>query len=689
MLIDKLKKHLIHFKDWGLLLLIAFVSIPFQQKDVWLNGFPFNTLEESLLLVIILPLLYIFNSDFLKYNVVRWILLIGVVLKISGNMVFPSQGIEAKVFSIAKEGLVHQETYEGIGLKKADFIIINPLKSKNQFPAEWINCQKDKRRDTLSLVLQIEAYIMISNPTILDFSELSGLNKGSYLSLKSKSGIPFSIDLADSHKSYKKTICSGVYKLEGLLIYQGEDWLFDILVNDKGIKKSIIDQGIVYTQNLQKFIPLLTQIGIYFTISLNLLIAHLIVLWLYYTLKMLKIDTLRYLIYAFFLAISILTKHYYGVNLNDLANSIFLYGCIILILSFFQKKRNIKADSFIGFIMVFISFFFYFQDQIQTFKWYTIGDDWQTYQQFARSIFLDADWINWGETSMVYQPLYRFFVGIFHVLFGQSSFAQNMFDVWCILGMAYLVFQILELFKLNPYISSSASVFLVFIMLKPGMNRFVGSGLQEITAAFFLVLCFYFIIKHLHSINSSKYLNYAGLASIIAIWLRVEHLIAIAAFGLFLFPMQFSYRQILKYRDVWHYFSFIFIAISLYLLKIYFHNFIFLQNRNDSTIQNSLHVFAELLIPYNPSGEGFLWFKFIFFSSIIVSFLLILKFFNHKYINLILIPFCLFSTFFPYLFLEVHGYVHRFCIHILPFSLITIAFCVDYCTSKKPLILAE
>ncbi len=681
-----MKELLIHFKHWGLLLFIAFVSIPIQQKDIWLSGFPFNVLEESLLLIIVFPLLFIFNSDFLRLKVTRWILFIGVVLKISGNMVFPSQGIEAEVFSITEEGFLHQKTYEGIGLKKADFIIITPLKSKNQFPAEWINCRKDKRRDTLSLVLQIETYILISYPTILDFSELSGINKGSYLNLKSKFGDQFSINFADSLSDFTtETISSGVYKLEGLLIYHGEDWIFDILSDNKGVKKSIIDQGIVYTQNQLKFNPLLTQRGVYFAKLLNLLIAFLIGFWLYYTLKLLKIDPLRYSVYAFFLAVSILIKHYYGIRLNDLANTTFLFSSSLLVLSFIQRKSNFKADCFIGFLMVLVAFFFYFQDQIQTFKWYSAGDDWLTYQQFARSIFLDDDWINWGETSMVYQPLYRFFVGIFHVFFGQSSFAQNMFDVWCILGMAYLVYQILKLFRLNPYISFAAGVFMVFIMLKPGMNRFIGSGLQEIAAAFFMVLCFYFIIKHLYSSNSIKHLHLAGLVSFIAIWLRVEHLIAIAAFGLFLFPKQSNYRQILKYRDAWLYFSYVFIAIGLYFLKIYFHNFIFLQDRNDSAIQNSLIVFAKLLIPYNPSGEGFLWFKFIFFSSIIVSFLLGFKFFKYKNINLILIPFCLFSTFFPYLFLEVHGYIHRFCIHVIPMALITIAFFVDHVISKKPI----
>jgi hypothetical protein len=379
----------------------------------------------------------------------------------------------------------------------------------------------------------------------------------------------------------------------------------------------------------------------------------------------------------------------FGIRLNDLANLIFLFGCSFLILSFLSAKSYYKADCFIGFSMVLIAFFFYFQPHIQTFKWYSIGDDWLTYQRFARAVFLDADWVRWGESYMVYQPLYRFFVGGFHVVFGQSSFAQNMFDVWCILGMSILVYQILNLFKLNRLISFAAAVFMIFIMLKPGMSSFTGSGLQEITAAFFLVLCFYFIIKHLYSINSVNNLHIAGLVSVIAIWLRVDHLIAVATFGLFLFPKQFSYRQILKYHDAWTYFTYFFIAIGLYFLKTYFQNFSFLKGRNDSTLQDSLLVFAKIILPYYPAGEGFLWFKFILFLSIIISFPLAFQFFKHKNTCLILIPFCLFATFFPYLFLEVRGYIHRFCIHVMPLAIITLAFFVDFVISKKPKNIAQ
>ena len=62
------------------------------------------------------------------------------------------------------------------------------------------------------------------------------------------------------------------------------------------------------------------------------------------------------------------------------------------------------------------------------------GDDWASYQMFALKIIVDGEWLNAGEGIFVIQPLYRYFVGIYHWLFGQSAFVQRMADVWFILG---------------------------------------------------------------------------------------------------------------------------------------------------------------------------------------------------------------------------------------------------------------
>ncbi|PJC02099.1 MAG: hypothetical protein CO073_01260, partial [Candidatus Komeilibacteria bacterium CG_4_9_14_0_8_um_filter_36_9] len=54
------------------------------------------------------------------------------------------------------------------------------------------------------------------------------------------------------------------------------------------------------------------------------------------------------------------------------------------------------------------------------------GDDWVSYQLFARKIIIEGEWLRAGEGVFVLQPFYRYFVGICHGLFGQSAFVQSM-----------------------------------------------------------------------------------------------------------------------------------------------------------------------------------------------------------------------------------------------------------------------
>jgi hypothetical protein len=164
----------------------------------------------------------------------------------------------------------------------------------------------------------------------------------------------------------------------------------------------------------------------------------------------------------------------------------------------------------------------------------------------------------------------------------------------------------------------------------------------------------------------------------IAFWLRTDHLIAIALFGLFLLPDQFQRFKITNYRATRIYFTYISCAIGLFLLKVYSQNFSFLDERNDSPFLSVLLSFSKAFILYYPKGEGFLWFKFIFLAGIVSSVLLIFETVNSNNRKFTLITLCLFGSFIPYLHFEVQGYIHRFCIHVLPFSLLTIAFFLNW-----------
>ena len=83
---------------------------------------------------------------------------------------------------------------------------------------------------------------------------------------------------------------------------------------------------------------------------------------------------------------------------------------------------------------------------------------------FARKIFVEGEWLNAGEGVFIMNPLYRYFVGFYHWLFGQSAFAQHMADVWCILGAATLLTSLIVRFRLSASIAFIASTIYLIIL---------------------------------------------------------------------------------------------------------------------------------------------------------------------------------------------------------------------------------
>ena len=63
--------------------------------------------------------------------------------------------------------------------------------------------------------------------------------------------------------------------------------------------------------------------------------------------------------------------------------------------------------------------------QIGTVTFYTVGDDWLQFQRYAYRIYMQGYWLEGGQKTFWFQPLYRWLVGGLHVIFGDSSIAET------------------------------------------------------------------------------------------------------------------------------------------------------------------------------------------------------------------------------------------------------------------------
>jgi hypothetical protein len=122
-------------------------------------------------------------------------------------------------------------------------------------------------------------------------------------------------------------------------------------------------------------------------------------------------------------------------------------------------------------------------------KWilYNVGSDHWMYQRFAYRIVMQGYWLEGGSDTFYFQALYRWIVGILHVLFGDSSVGEWYSDGASLLAGSLLSFLIARTFAGFRWgIAAAVMTLAVFVL---GLAReFLGQGLADISSAGMLSL---------------------------------------------------------------------------------------------------------------------------------------------------------------------------------------------------------
>ena len=120
--------------------------------------------------------------------------------------------------------------------------------------------------------------------------------------------------------------------------------------------------------------------------------------------------------------------------------------------------------------------------QAGIFTWYSSGDDWWMFQRFAYRIFMQGYWLEGGEKTFWFQPLYRWLAGSLHMIFGDSSVGELFLDAGAALAGAYFAFHVTKVFAGFRWALVAAVVTLSLFTLGPAWYLF-GRGLSEFASA--------------------------------------------------------------------------------------------------------------------------------------------------------------------------------------------------------------
>ena len=165
--------------------------------------------------------------------------------------------------------------------------------------------------------------------------------------------------------------------------------------------------------------------------------------------------------------------------------------------------------------------FLRFSEEIGGLSWWVPGDDGHTYQKFAREIVVDGEWLH---TNIMYRQAPMYIYSLFHIIFGQSSFAQKIIEYYLVGLICFFTFKIILNITFNKNLALIMSLILMIIFTGEKYTSFIGKGYTEYYAAFLIIFTIYLLRK----MNLNLLLFFIlFLFSFIGLGLREDHIFVI------------------------------------------------------------------------------------------------------------------------------------------------------------------
>jgi len=170
---------------------------------------------------------------------------------------------------------------------------------------------------------------------------------------------------------------------------------------------------------------------------------------------------------------------------------------------------------------------------IGRFVLYGSGHDYWMFQRFAYRIVMQDYWLEGGSPTFWFQPLYRWVVGLLHVVFGDSSVGEWYWDGACLLAGALLSFRVVKTFAGFGWGLVAAVTPLAVFMLGTAQDL-IGAGLGEITSAGLLSVAALFAMRARH--GNLRAAAWAGVFATLAFYTRLNNLLMAIGVAVFALP---------------------------------------------------------------------------------------------------------------------------------------------------------
>ncbi len=737
----------------GIIFLVLVLATP-SGVTAWFDGLPWVNGSETLTLSVIVPFLLALGWRFLFLRItilslvalfsLKIILFVGSpvggwLVKLYPN-VTPEQ-VSRQIFFKKPDGDSWIRTYATSWNPQASGVLKKPWTEKLDFPLDWflpsLSCKDTENKlitmateanpkycfDDLKPILEINGAVFL--PKGNRFSIVAeGVQEGS-LYATNDSGESFVLLPAKNSneaglKQYQLPK-DGLWQIAGKLTYKGVNWsLIPTLISDEGETTSDLGRDILWQDG-----PELTEkknmIWFYKMLShfIDFGISFFLLVWAIWTARGLVKEQVLTLPLAFFSLLAVFISSVVGpivksilrgVNLSDPTNISHL-GVSIIIVSMglifwvvwkrdsrnFQPERITKSVFLFYGVAMFPFFSHIWRHTLGKMTLWSPGDDWASYQGFARKIVVEGEWLNAGEGVFIMQPLYRYFVGIYHLLFGQSPFVQYMADVWCVLGATTLIASLAMKLRISTLVVFVGSIVYLTTNLMGGFRYHIGRGLIEQHSMIFMILAVWL----LYGSREENFLRTigAGICGVIGYWLRQDHLIVISLLVfLIIEPTYGSVREV--WRSYWQqvqtywkrgftYFGIISFGFLLMCFRNWWVGDVFGPSVKNHVILEGFDIHAFYLrmrLMLTASHDTPSLATLILLPGVLFGLLALI--WRPKFLKAYPLAFgwAFIGIFLPYVFFGNPGYAPRKSIHLLPMALLSTMIIFNYYSIKIPFL---
>ncbi|MBI4768088.1 MAG: hypothetical protein HY787_26420, partial [Deltaproteobacteria bacterium] len=536
---------------WSLATLAVILILP-SRVDAWFNGLPWAGALETITLALVIPFLLLTGRKLLSRSFTALVLSLILVLKIILTMTAPQAGWGIRVYASpeALEKNLWERTYTSIWKPGFSDVLEGPLETKRDFPIEWMNRYNQTRRDNTWLALETSGFVQL--PRKARFLVVTRGATNGYWEVSNESGVVNKLPLVRTMEEAAsvdiQTLPQGLLKVSGHLLYQSGEWsLLPFIIWPDGRLEPACNQDLLWLSK-KGLLTSALEAKIFWALAraVDWGLVLFFISWGAWAIR-------RYWQgkgSSFFLGLGalgiplpwLIQKLSYPM-INDptwriyLALSVSLLGFGLIAWSFFrfefrEPKRRELGILYLLIIGPGILTFFMIQwwPEIGRMTFFSLGDDWTTYQNMAREIVVGRDPWHRQNSVLAYQPLYRYVVGLLHLFFGQSPVAQYLLDVWAVLGASVIIITLSLRMGLNPPFALIASWLYLMPALGGAFRHHIGRGLQEHTAMLLVMLTAWVVSRN--RVESLGGAIMAGFLAMIAFWLRMDHLGVLAGVGL-------------------------------------------------------------------------------------------------------------------------------------------------------------